>query len=131
MRVGPEGLRPAANRVRREPPRAAFPTPNVSPRIVINLVRCVQLDGAESKGVADDGDAAEAHRGGGDHGAEQDSKEWTTPRKSPPTNVTPADSIATLVPVPIAIPTWDAARAGASLMPSPHIATVLPSCLSC
>ncbi len=38
-------------------------------------------------------------------------------------NVIPADSIATSVPVPIAIPTSAAARAGASLMPSPTKAT--------
>ncbi len=38
--------------------------------------------------------------------------------------VTPADSIATSVPVPIAIPTSEAARAGASLIPSPTKATL-------
>src|SRR5207247_5628122 len=35
--------------------------------------------------------------------------------------------IATSVPVPIAIPTWACARAGASLTPSPAIATTWPS----
>src|SRR5207253_1040328 len=47
----------------------------------------------------------------------------TIPRRSPITKVTSADSIATSVPVPIAIPTFACARAGASLMPSPAIAT--------
>ena len=48
-------------------------------------------------------------------------------RRSPLTSVTPALSIATSVPVPIAMPTWAWARAGASLMPSPAIATTRPS----
>ena len=39
----------------------------------------------------------------------------------------PAVSIATSVPVAMAIPTSAAARAGASLMPSPTIATTLPA----
>ena len=39
----------------------------------------------------------------------------------------PALSIATSVPVPIAMPTVAAASAGASLMPSPAIATTRPS----
>src|SRR5919199_1326594 len=44
---------------------------------------------------------------------------------------TPADSIATSVPVPIAMPTSARARAGASLTPSPTIATRSPrSCSS-
>ena len=45
------------------------------------------------------------------------------PRRSPFTSVTPALSIATSVPVPIAMPTSAWASAGASLMPSPAIAT--------
>lgn len=52
------------------------------------------------------------------------------PRRSPFTSVTPADSIATSVPVPIAIPTSAAAKAGASLIPSPAIATTRPSARS-
>jgi len=47
----------------------------------------------------------------------------TMPRKSPLTSVTPALSIATSVPVPMAIPTWACANAGASLIPSPAMAT--------
>src|SRR3989338_7790197 len=39
------------------------------------------------------------------------------------TNVIPAASMATSVPVPIAIPTSDDAKAGASLIPSPTKAT--------
>ena len=46
---------------------------------------------------------------------------------SPPRSVIPADSMATSVPVPIAIPTSAWASAGASLTPSPAIATILPS----
>ncbi len=46
------------------------------------------------------------------------------------TSVTPALSIATSVPVPIAIPTSACASAGASLMPSPAIATTLPAACS-
>ncbi len=42
-------------------------------------------------------------------------------------SVTPADSIATSVPVPMATPTSAEASAGASLTPSPTIATALPS----
>jgi hypothetical protein len=42
------------------------------------------------------------------------------------TRTTPADSIATSVPAPIAIPTCARARAGASLTPSPTIATSRP-----
>ena len=52
------------------------------------------------------------------------------PRRSPLTSVTPALSIATSVPVPMAMPTSAAARAGASLMPSPAIATTRPSLCS-
>ena len=52
------------------------------------------------------------------------------PRRSPLTSVTPALSIATSVPVPIAMPTWRCASAGASLMPSPAIATTRPSLCS-
>ena len=48
------------------------------------------------------------------------------PRRSPLTSVMPALSIATSVPVPIAMPTSAAASAGASLMPSPAIATTAP-----
>ena len=47
----------------------------------------------------------------------------TTLRRSRLRRVTPADSIATSVPVPIAIPTSAEAKAGASLMPSPANAT--------
>src|SRR5271155_3557648 len=54
----------------------------------------------------------------------------TMPSKSPFTKVTSALSMATSVPVPIAIPTSASARAGASLMPSPAIATFRPSVLS-
>ena len=49
------------------------------------------------------------------------------PRKSPFTSVTPALSMATSVPVPMAMPTCAWASAGASLMPSPAIATNRPS----
>ena len=52
------------------------------------------------------------------------------PRRSPFTSVTSALSIATSVPVPIAIPTWACASAGASLIPSPAIATMRPSAWS-
>src|SRR5881397_3307365 len=51
----------------------------------------------------------------------------TIPRRSPPTSVTPALSSATSAPAPIAMPTWARARAGASLMPSPAMATTRPS----
>ena len=51
----------------------------------------------------------------------------TMPRRSPLTSVMPALSIATSVPVPIAMPTCACASAGASLMPSPAIATMRPS----
>ena len=53
----------------------------------------------------------------------------TSPRRSPRTSVTPALSIATSVPVPIAMPTSACASAGASLMPSPAIATRAPLAL--
>jgi hypothetical protein len=49
------------------------------------------------------------------------------PRRSPLTSVTCALFIATSVPVPIAMPTFAFAKAGASLMPSPAIATIRPS----
>ena len=49
-----------------------------------------------------------------------------TPRGSPPMSVTSDASIATSAPVPIAIPRSAWASAGASLMPSPTIATVRP-----
>ncbi len=48
------------------------------------------------------------------------------PLKSPCSKVTPALSIATSVPVPIAIPTSAFASAGASFTPSPAIATIKP-----
>ena len=51
---------------------------------------------------------------------------FTIPCKSPFTNVIIALSIATSVPVPIAIPTSLFANAGASLIPSPAIATTFP-----
>src|SRR5215207_8384051 len=54
----------------------------------------------------------------------------TTPRRSPEISVTSAASIATSVPVPIATPTSDWASAGASLIPSPTIATSFPSSCS-
>ncbi len=41
-------------------------------------------------------------------------------------STTSADSMATSVPAPMARPTSDRARAGASLMPSPTMATFLP-----
>ena len=44
--------------------------------------------------------------------------------------MTPADSMATSVPVPIATPTSAEASAGASLIPSPTIATAVPSAWS-
>src|ERR1051326_7443499 len=49
------------------------------------------------------------------------------PRRSPLNKVIPALSIATSVPVLIAIPTSAAASAGASFIPSPAIATRFPS----
>ena len=49
---------------------------------------------------------------------------FTIPLRSPLTRVTSALSMATSVPVPIAIPTSAAAKAGASLIPSPAIATI-------
>ena len=51
----------------------------------------------------------------------------TMPRRSPLTSVTWALDMATSVPVPMAMPTSAAASAGASLMPSPAIATRRPS----
>ena len=51
---------------------------------------------------------------------------FSMPRRSPLRRVMPALSIATSVPVPIAMPTSAAASAGASLMPSPAIATTWP-----
>jgi hypothetical protein len=50
----------------------------------------------------------------------------TMPRRSPFTSVMPALSIATSAPVPMAMPTSAAASAGASLMPSPAMATCGP-----
>ena len=49
------------------------------------------------------------------------------PARSPFTKVMPPLSIATSVPVPIAMPTSAWASAGASLMPSPAMATLRPS----
>ncbi|CAD71519.1 hypothetical protein RB335 [Rhodopirellula baltica SH 1] len=85
MRAGPEGLRPAANKVsvwgrraralpltklgegtriiarrrRKLPsgvalPRSGLLIPNVNPRLIINSVRCAQLDGAQSKSIGND-----------------------------------------------------------------------------
>jgi hypothetical protein len=50
----------------------------------------------------------------------------TMPVRSPFNSVTPALSIATSVPVPMAMPTSAAAKAGASLTPSPAMATIRP-----
>ena len=47
-------------------------------------------------------------------------------RRSPLTRVICALLMATSVPVPIAIPTLAKASAGASLIPSPAMATTLP-----
>ena len=52
------------------------------------------------------------------------------PVRSPLSRVTPALSMATSVPVPMAMPTSAAARAGASLTPSPAMATTRPSARS-
>ena len=52
---------------------------------------------------------------------------FTTPRRSPDIKTTSADSIATSVPVPMAMPTSAYASAGASLMPSPTKAILRPS----
>ena len=49
-----------------------------------------------------------------------------SPRGSSDTRTTPADSIATSVPAPMAMPTSARARAGASFTPSPTIATRSP-----
>ena len=51
----------------------------------------------------------------------------TMPVRSPLSKVMPALSMATSVPVPMAMPTSAAASAGASLTPSPAIATTRPS----
>ena len=51
----------------------------------------------------------------------------TRPVRSPVNSVTPALSIATSVPPPMAMPTSAAASAGASLTPSPTMATRRPS----
>ena len=53
-------------------------------------------------------------------------KACSTPRGSSRINVTPAAAMATSVPPPMAIPMSDWASAGASLMPSPTIATIAP-----
>src|SRR5574341_1320680 len=50
----------------------------------------------------------------------------TTPRRSPRISVMSDASMATSVPVPMAMPTSAWARAGASLMPSPAMATLRP-----
>src|ERR1035438_9410511 len=52
------------------------------------------------------------------------------PRRSPLTSVMPALCIATSVPAPMAMPTSASLRAGASLIPSPAIATCFPSARS-
>ncbi len=52
------------------------------------------------------------------------------PRRSPFTSVTAALSMATSVPVPMAMPTWACASAGASFTPSPAIATTRPAACS-
>ena len=54
----------------------------------------------------------------------------TTARRSPRMRVTSDASMAMSVPVPMAIPTSAWARAGASLMPSPTMATCRPCCCS-
>ncbi len=54
----------------------------------------------------------------------------TMPLRSPLTRVNPALSIATSAPVPMAMPTSACASAGASLTPSPAIATLRPSACS-
>ena len=59
--------------------------------------------------------------------ASESERATAIPRKSPLTSVTWALFIATSVPVPIAIPTSALAKAGASLIPSPAIATMRPS----
>ena len=52
---------------------------------------------------------------------------FTMPVRSPLSSVTPALSIATSAPVPMAMPTSAAASAGASFTPSPAMATTRPS----
>ena len=59
--------------------------------------------------------------------ARDSSSAAATPRGSPPTRVTSAASIATSAPVPIAIPRSAWASAGASLIPSPTMATDPPA----
>jgi len=122
----------------------------------------LKRDFAQPQCVGNDGNGAEAHRGAGEHGTEQQAISWiedargdgnaddvveereekvlldvrtvarlslrarTMPRRSPFTSVIPAFSMATSVPVPMAIPTSAAANAGASLIPSPAIATARP-----
>ena len=54
----------------------------------------------------------------------------TTPCKSERMSVMPAASMATSVPPPMARPMSACARAGASLMPSPTMATTRPSACS-
>ena len=53
-----------------------------------------------------------------------------TSRGSPPTSVTSDASMATSVPVPMATPRSAWASAGASLMPSPTMATLRPAACS-
>src|SRR5437867_723264 len=57
---------------------------------------------------------------------DRDSDKVITSRGSLRTSTIPADSIATSVPAPIAIPTSAVASAGASFTPSPTMATFLP-----
>src|SRR6266571_5239816 len=54
----------------------------------------------------------------------------TTPARSPDSRVMSEASMATSVPVPMAMPRSAWTRAGASLIPSPTMATTLPSCCS-
>ena len=50
-----------------------------------------------------------------------------TPLRSPGIKDTSAASMATSVPVPMAMPTSACASAGASFIPAPTMATILPS----
>ncbi len=59
--------------------------------------------------------------------ARESSRARAIPSRSPLISVMPALAMATSVPVPIAMPTSAVASAGASLMPSPAMATMRPS----
>ena len=115
------------------------------------------MEAPQAQAVRDDEDARERHRGRGDDRVEQpgsgerdrgdvvgerpeqvalDRRERAArepdrvdraARRSPETSVRSAASIATSVPVPIARPRSAWASAGASLTPSPTIATTSPS----